>query len=204
MVTPPLQTPVALHDENARTLDFTRNGAFALFKPILPNTDPADKKVFLLDMATLAKSVLTEHPSWNVSGAQLSPDDQWFAGHVQPNLITRKIFVAPFRTSPTVRPDEWVFVTDGRHLDRLPHWSPDGRLIYFLSMRDSFQCVWAVSFDAVRKKVGDPFPVFHAHSPRLTLGYGSDVSVIGLGVKRDGLVFTMQERSANVWLAQMP
>ncbi len=54
----------------------------------------------------------------------------------------------------------WTRITDGKHWDDKPRWSPDGKTIYFVSGRGGFFNVWGIHFDpAEGKPVGEPFRV---------------------------------------------
>jgi len=203
LATPQQQSPSALGDKLSHVTDFTRDGKYALIVPRGGSTDPETRKVFLIDLETRQQSLLTQHASWFISGGRLSPDEHWFVTHAISSTTARQMFAAPFRTSVPVSSDEWIMLTDGRHLDRSPQWAPDGKLIYFLSTRDGFQCVWAVSFDAATRKPGTPFPVYHAHAPGLTMDFIADTSMVGLSVTNKGLIVSMQELKANVWLARL-
>jgi hypothetical protein len=54
---------------------------------------------------------------------------------------------------------------------------------------------------AERRPVGEPFPVFHAHSARLTLNLGTDTGINGLSIMPGKVIVTMAENTGNVWLA---
>jgi Tol biopolymer transport system component len=87
-------------------------------------------------------------------------------------------------------------------MDREPRWSPDGKLIYFLSDRDGFRCVWAQPVDLTRRAVrGSPFPAYHAHSARITLDLGADTGPNGLAIAPGKMIVTMAENTGNIWLA---
>ena len=42
-------------------------------------------------------------------------------------------------------------------------WAPDGDLIYMVSERDTFRCIWAQRLDSRKHPVGSPLPVKHFH-----------------------------------------
>jgi hypothetical protein len=49
-------------------------------------------------------------------------------------------------------------------------WSPNGNLLYFVSERDGFRCIWAQRLDPGSKRpVGALFAVYHSHSPQRSL-----------------------------------
>jgi len=51
-------------------------------------------------------------------------------------------------------------------IDRYVWWSPDGNLLYFISERDGFVCLWAQRLDpATKHPQGAAFPIRHFHTP---------------------------------------
>ena len=60
-------------------------------------------------------------------------------------------------------------ITDGKEIDRQAYWSPDGNLLYYLSDRDGFRCIWAQSLNpATKHPEGEAFTVLHFHQGRAT------------------------------------
>ena len=115
----------------------------------------------------------------------------------------RQIFITPIRNGIAAPESEWVPITDGSGLDRNAVWSPDGNLLYFLSERDGFRCIWAQRLSAVTKHPsGAPFTVYHFHQARRSLMPAQEVARIGLTVPRDKIVFSMAETNGNIWLAR--
>ena len=86
------------------------------------------------------------------------------------NDSNRTIYVTTFSGGHVGGLDNWIPVTDGSHMDREVKWSPDGGVLYFLSERDGFRCIWAERLDRLTKRPsGDPFPVFHFHHSQQSL-----------------------------------
>ncbi|MBK5291266.1 MAG: hypothetical protein JJE04_06280 [Acidobacteriia bacterium] len=56
---------------------------------------------------------------------------------------------------------------------------------------------------AAAKPVRDPFPVHHFHSARRSPGFVSG-GQRAISIARDTVVFTMQERTGNIWLSESP
>jgi hypothetical protein len=115
----------------------------------------------------------------------------------------RQIFVAPvsgWRAAPV---STWIPITNGRTPDRNAAWSPDGGLLYFLSERDGFRCIWGQRLDAAtRRPRGEHFPIQHFHEARLAFD-PQDFVGLHLSVGPDKLVFTNRERTGNIWLATL-
>jgi hypothetical protein len=50
-----------------------------------------------------------------------------------------------------------------------PHFSSDGKLIFFSSDRDGYRCIWAQAVGSNMHPTGAPFAVYHAHERRRSL-----------------------------------
>jgi Tol biopolymer transport system component len=156
----------------------------------------------VLDRRSGARHETLTHSRYSLYRAHFSPDERWVAFHAdEPGRGTR-VFVAPFRTTPTPE-SEWIAVTDGVAFDDAPRWSPDGNLLYYVSDADGFRCVWARRLDPVSKQpVGAPFPVKHVHGRQRSISSVS-VNYLDLAVARDKLIFTMAEVRGDIWMAEL-
>jgi Tol biopolymer transport system component len=163
----------------------------------------AETEFDLRDIDSGRETVLLHHPKYNVTAARFSPDDRWMSFQIVIDAATRRqIFITPIRNGVAASESEWVPITDGSGLDRNAVWSPDGNLLYFLSERDGFRCVWAQRLSAVtRHPSGAPFAVYHFHQARRSLMPAQEVGRIGLSVTRDKIIFSMAETNGNIWLA---
>ena len=159
----------------------------------------------LFNTQTRTPTPLYQHPKLPVYAPKLSFDEKWAAFQTVEQSTTRTLWVAPFRTTGGAVPvEEWVQVTDGKHLDRNPAWSPDGTLLYFLSERDSFRCVWAQRLDArTRRPHGDPFAVAHFHNASSSLGNINGPGQVSVTVSADRLVYSAAELTANIWATEL-
>jgi hypothetical protein len=116
---------------------------------------------------------------------------------------TAQIWIAPVRDQAVLQA-EWIAVTDGKALERDPFWAPGGGLIYFISERDGFGCIWARRLDrATKKPSGDPFAVRHFHSARQSLRRVAAASQLtGLSVGGNQMVFALGDLAGNIWLSE--
>ena len=116
---------------------------------------------------------------------------------------TSRIFVAPFRSGELAPESQWISLTDNPVWDDKPRWSPDGRLLYLLSERDGFRCLWARPFDPGNQRFSGPmFAVYHSHLARqsmLNVGLGS----LETGVAPGKFIFNMAERTGNIWMTDL-
>ncbi len=158
------------------------------------------RSLVLWDLASGERTAVVQHPKDLLAGAQISPDGRWL-GFVQTVAPTRRrIFVVPLTGKLPVPQGEWIPITDGLGAEREPRWSPDGKLLYFLSERDGFRCFWAQPIDpATKHPAGTPFAVQHFHRARFSIRY-PNTGIVGLGVARDKIVFAMRETTGNIWM----
>jgi WD40 repeat protein len=141
-------------------------------------------------------------PDADVWGGRFSPDGRWLTMNVTPSSPQSKIYVARFdpeRRQPVPFSD-WIQITDGKAWDDKSRWAPDGKSMYFVSDRDGFRCIWRQTLDtATMRPVGDPFAVMHFHQSRLSLR-NVDMGPLAIQVTPDKLIFTLGERTGNIWL----
>ena len=106
-------------------------------------------------------------------------------------------------TDTAAKEADWIPVTDGLQSEGDVAWSPDGNLLYFLSERDGFRCIWAQRLAPVTKQPqGEAFPVRHFHTARQSLKTIDRPDLIGLSATRDRLVFSMSELTGNIWMEE--
>jgi len=161
--------------------------------------------LLLVDVDTGQKNRILDQDAGG-SAPRLSWDGHWVVYYQRkPDATGRSRIVAtPVSLARTAGAKDEIRVTAGDFADVLPEFSPNGKLIYFISNRDTFDCLWAIRFDAASAKpVGDPFPVHHFHSARRSPGFvrGGQRAI---SIARDKIVFTMQERTGNIWLSESP
>ena len=185
--------------------DVSPDGLKLLFEPFAPPKD-----VMMLDTVSRQKVNLVHaslHPDYILYGGRYSPDGRWIAFHaVVDGSPNRKIFLAPVRDGRGAGEAEWISVTDGSQVENDACWSPDGSLVYFLSERDGFRCIWAQRLHRVTKHpAGPPFAIGHFHhARRLLTRLGTKSAATGLSVARDKLVLAFGELTGNIWLSELP
>jgi serine/threonine protein kinase len=133
--------------------------------------------------------------------ARFSGDERWVVFHrALSNSQLRRVFVAaiPSDASPILERD-WIPITEeGRNLEA--YWSSDGKLLYYLSDRDGFRCIWGQSLDSAMHPAGPPFAVQHFHeATRSILGVGGSPGAIGLSALPGGLIFALGDLKGNLW-----
>jgi serine/threonine protein kinase len=120
----------------------------------------------VFDLETRQNWELISHSTLDIHGAELSPDSKWVAFHI-PRRVSELLKIAPVRDGKATGEAEWITVTGAAGNNRRPWWSPDGNLLYFLSTRDGYSCIWAQRLDPSTKRPrGEPMAVCHFHETR--------------------------------------
>ena len=121
-------------------------------------------------------------------------DGSFFCRH----WISRKALELTVYVTPASG-GKWIRITDGKHWDDKPRWSPDGKIIYFVSNRGGFFNVWGLHFDPVRAQaIGDAFQVTFYNRPSLMIP--TDIQPVELSLGRGRLAVTVEQASGSIWV----
>jgi Tol biopolymer transport system component/DNA-binding winged helix-turn-helix (wHTH) protein len=161
------------------------NGAAVWLVPVAPAPQPE-----------ASARRIAFNPAYELYQPHMSPDGRWivFLADSAANSPANEssLFVIPASGGA------WTRITDGRHKDDKPRWSPDGKTIYFVSNPGGFFNVWGIRFDsAAGKPIGQPFQVSKFDSPRLMIL--RMITPVELSLTQDKLALTMEQASGNVW-----
>jgi hypothetical protein len=155
----------------------------------------------LLEVSTGISRPLISHPHRDIHGAELAPDQRWLAFHT-PSGSRGPLWIAPVRQGQAGEESEWVKVFDAGVENCRPWWSPDGNLLYFVSLLDGFPCIYAQRLDPGNKHpLGEPRPVYHFHSARVHPDF-RHLAFFGPAVLPDGIIFSLVHEMGNVWYAE--
>jgi Tol biopolymer transport system component/DNA-binding winged helix-turn-helix (wHTH) protein len=133
---------------------------------------------------------------YDIFQSKFSPDQRWILFEAARSSSTgaeSTLFVKSSSGGP------WIQITDGKQWDDKPHWSPDGKTIYFLSRRGGFFNVWGIRFDSDRGKPnGKPFQVSRFEHPSQMIP--QHIAPVALTLTQDRLVVTVAQVSGNIWM----
>ena len=181
--------PEKLCDDCGNPMDWSPDGKRITIwhgKPIRYST---------IDVVTREKKLLVQHPKYEIHTVRYSPDGRSITFRMPISPSRSIVYVALLRDGSAPGEEEWIEIADnGTH----SWWSPDGNLVYFLSERDGFQCIFARRLDpATKRPVAEPFSVQHFHDGRRSISR----SVFGNPNRSVRLVFSLVELTGNIWLA---
>jgi Tol biopolymer transport system component/DNA-binding winged helix-turn-helix (wHTH) protein len=141
--------------------------------------------------------VVTSHPEANLWQARFSPDNRWisFCAAKATEAGISTIFVVPTSGG------EWTRITEGRYFDDKARWSPDGKILYFVSNRTGFFQVWGIRFDPSKgQPVGDPFRVTAFEGPGQMILL--DRKTMEMALSADRLILPIMEVSGGIWILE--
>jgi eukaryotic-like serine/threonine-protein kinase len=181
--------------------DWSSDGRRLLFEP--GSRTPG---IGMLDMSSGSSKEIAVHATYSLHSARFSPDARWVAFHAETGPYTRRIFIARLQGETLGGESQWIPITSGADVDITPAWSPDGNLLYFISQRDNFRCIWAQRLHPdSRIPVDPPFAVQHFHSGARALltNFRANPLQIGLSVSDRGIVYTLEELRGNIWTMEL-
>ena len=150
--------------------------------------------------AGTSRKILEDGPGMYYGHGRLSPDGKWMSAMEWLSADRARVIVFPFRDAP-VPQSEWIAVTDGQTVAEEHAWSPDGSLLYIVSEKDGYRCIWAQRLDPKTKHpIGPLTSVAHFHRARLQM-IATARSPQRIVLSPQGLIFSMDERRGNIWTA---
>jgi len=139
--------------------------------------------------------VIASDPRRNLHNQRFSPDQRWiaFLAHDLSYASTSTVYVAPTEGGA------WRAITEGTWFDDKPRWSPDGRVLYFVSNRAGITNVWGRRFDAAAgTPVGEVFPVTSFHAPQFRLT--PRTVQMDIAITATDLLLPMTESRSDIWM----
>jgi hypothetical protein len=178
----------------------SEDGRRVLFEPL----QGEDLTLWDAETGATRKLALRQSPTAVLSGGRFSGDGQWIAFHAIDNRsATARVWIVRADAGAPAPQSAWIAITDGSSVERDPAWSPAGNLLYYLSDRDGFRCIWARRLDNTKRPIGEPFTLRHFHEARWSLSGVQSGFQIGLSADRTRILFAMGELTGNIWLREV-
>jgi Tol biopolymer transport system component len=189
----------ALSNTDMEVYDWSLDGKQLLVSQ--SNSETRQHEVWVLPLAAaphaqaVARKIISD-PAYDLWQPHFSPDGGWMVFEAVANLpkaAESTLYVMPATGG------SWIRITDGKHWDDKPRWSPDGKTIYFVSGRGGFFNVWGIRFDPAKiRPIGEPFRVTAFERPSLKVP--EHIPPVALSLNQDKLVLTMEEVSGSIWV----
>ena len=128
---------------------------------------------------------------------RFSPDERWISFMA---VDFRKRDVSTLYVMPSSG-GAWIPISDGRHYDDKPRWSPDGNAVYFLSSRDGSMNLWGQRFDnRAGQPVGEPFRVTAFRGAQQALP--RDLGRVEIAVSANNVFLPLTETYGTIWMLE--
>lgn len=151
--------------------------------------------VFDGTVSSSALRVIASDPAKNIFESRFSPDQRWISFIAVDRADARVSRVHVVSTTGGA----WHAITEGRSYDDKPHWSRDGRTMYFLSDRSGMFNVWARRFDPdTGTTVGEPFEITSFVSPRRTIS--AELTRNQIAVTSTHVFLPLTESAGELWM----
>jgi Tol biopolymer transport system component/tRNA A-37 threonylcarbamoyl transferase component Bud32 len=159
----------------------------------------APNRFYRIDLVTGKKDLVLVVAAGNAWDLSLSPDDRWLAFILSRPNGDVAIYAVPIWERTASEKDGAVIFEDKFFLGS-PVWSPNGRILYFISERDGWPCVWGRRLDPKTKiPLGDLFALYHSHKSISNLNMPPGDAT--LAVAENKLIFFMGTVTGNIYMA---
>ena len=195
------EEPISDASDTAGVYDWSPDGESLLVSQLNKETNRTEIWLLPISAAPNAEAAghkIISNPKYDLGQPHFSRDGRWIVFQASRNLPT-KLESTLYVTSASGGP--WISITEGKHWDDKPRWSPNGKMIYFISGRSGFFNVWGIHFDPARgKPFGTAFPVTNFKGPAQMIPL--HIPSVELSLNQDHLVVTVEQVSGSIWMLE--
>ena len=157
------------------------------------------REIRRIDVSTGAAATVLSKQGLLLDEAECSPDEQWIAFSARAPGQERSIYVAPYG-----RAGGWRQVDPRPGWSDKPHWSSNGKSLYFYSNADGYRCIWNRALNPASGAPAGPLrPIQHLHNSRLSsMSVSQPVRTFALTSTR--IFLNLAENSASIWMSSLP
>jgi Tol biopolymer transport system component len=179
-----------------RPQDWSPDGTQLLFE-----TGATKATIERLDVAAQRRTEVLAHGEYHLHSPRYSPDGRWIAFYAHTGRENSRVYVARADTPSNM--NEWIPMSDGAGMDVNPAWSPDGAVIYYISMSQGNGVINEQTLNPIDKRpAGKPQARERFLSPRLGVSRLTPWHA-GLRAYRQGLVLSVEEQSAEIYISKL-
>jgi serine/threonine protein kinase len=149
------------------------------------------------NLTTGEQTPLLDITGWLRIQCSLSPGGRWLACVVARPDGMAALYIVP--VSERLPSEAWIQIDEDRNYLGSPTWSPDGKLIYYMSSRDDHYCVWAQRITAEGKPDGAPVGTLHLHGSIQSRLWGE----VPFGVTSENLYILLPDVKGDVWMVNV-
>lgn len=165
--------------------------------------DTTMSRVDLYRAASGQRETILSKAGAHVSEATWSPVNQMLLFTVGADGPAGRVYAARFPATANLPQTSWIPITGPDETAKTPRWSADGKMVFYISNRDNYWCIWGQRFDPiVGKPMGKPFPVQHYHALNLSISGVSDHS-LNLSVGNRSIYVNVAEMNSTIWTGKI-
>jgi WD40 repeat protein len=165
------------------------------------NSNLSEVRIMQLSGAE-ARTILSI-PDGSVHDAAWSSRNHYIVFTVSQGDAMGQVFAASFSPGSPNPDRHWIEITDKSYYSRKPVWSGDGKMIFYLSTRDGFWCIWGQRFDPINGRlIGQPIGVYHFHDLKLSPAEMRG-ELFNLSAAGDSLYLNLAEFGGTIWAGRL-
>ncbi len=159
----------------------------------------APSKIKMVNLETGEARTVLESQRESLSEASWSQESEYLLFKATSEGGAKRVYAVSFPKETAVATGRWIPITTGAERGDRPRWSGDGQVMFYLSARDGYWCLWGQHFDPSSGTLkGAPFAVMHYHNVRLTPEAVIDDS-LQLSVAGENVYLNIGEIRDTIW-----